>query len=455
MTLPPLHELTFDLQDEYNRKAVAEKVIKLLTSDIKVSPMVIDGGWGTGKTYFCHKLKNLLQATHLNYKTVYVDAFKADHADEPLMTLLAAITSLLPEPEKVTLRQKALPALRVTSKAIGKASISWLLKQDAVDLAEDIEEEIKKVGDDIIDHSIESLLKDHEKADQNIQALKQVLSALTAENPIVVFIDELDRCRPDFAVSMLENIKHIFDVEGVHFVLVTNLDQLKASINHQYGQSVNSQRYLDKFISFSYKLPNDMVLPYRKLTSINTQHFINLIKEHDILKNTVVNHEYINKFLNSLISNHSISLREFEKLIKYLYIYEKLSDINKSNLDPRLLSGYALLKVFGVYLFCFKQDVIANINKNNIDTEEICKTLGVSIKYIESITKNSNDSNIPNTIAALILIEKEYLSGNKNPRLNEEWYKYIERLFDYRPSPYLGERLEIIKEVYNTLSLYS
>ncbi|MBJ6977682.1 P-loop NTPase fold protein, partial [Vibrio cholerae] len=76
---------------------------------------------------------------------------------------------------------------------------------------------------------------DHVEAESSLQALQQALKSIAEQKPIVLFIDELDRCRPNFSVLMLETIKHTFDVEGVQFVLITNTNQLKASINHCYG----------------------------------------------------------------------------------------------------------------------------------------------------------------------------------------------------------------------------
>src|SRR5690554_6113678 len=84
-------------RDEFHREQIADKVIRLLVSDIEISPMVIDGQWGTGKTEFCHKLINKFRDCHPNYRLLYVDAFQADHADNPLMTILAEVLKLLPE----------------------------------------------------------------------------------------------------------------------------------------------------------------------------------------------------------------------------------------------------------------------------------------------------------------------------------------------------------------------
>ena len=87
---------TFDERDEFQRRNIAEKAIKLLKSDIDISPMVIDGSWGTGKTEFCHKFINLMKEDE-THSIIYIDAFKADHVNEPLMTVLAEITKILPE----------------------------------------------------------------------------------------------------------------------------------------------------------------------------------------------------------------------------------------------------------------------------------------------------------------------------------------------------------------------
>lgn len=248
------NRFTFGTRDEYQRKPIAEKIIRLLESGAKISPLVIDGHWGAGKTEFCKKLVHLIEDAETNLRPIYVDAFKADHADEPLMTLMAAVLKALPEADRKPLIKKALPAIRFGAKTLLKAGVSWGLKQDAADVVEDFKDEIKSAGEEVINHAVESLLANHVTAEENINTLQKALAELAAVKPIVVFIDELDRCRPDFAINMLENIKHVFDVENVQLVLVTNFDQLRSSINHCYGNGLDAQRYLDKFVQFSLSL---------------------------------------------------------------------------------------------------------------------------------------------------------------------------------------------------------
>ncbi|MGP4848094.1 P-loop NTPase fold protein, partial [Marinobacter sp. 1Y8] len=113
-----MKELTFSNRDEFTRKPIAEKIIKLLDSDIDVSPLIIDGKWGTGKTEFCFKLKNLIQAHNPNnYKVGYVNAFQADHANEPLLTLIAEVASFYDEKDekRKNFVKNAVPYLRLIS----------------------------------------------------------------------------------------------------------------------------------------------------------------------------------------------------------------------------------------------------------------------------------------------------------------------------------------------------
>lgn len=61
---------------------------------------------------------------------IYIDAFKADHADEPLITVLAEVIKVLPYDEsKKSFITKAIPALRYGLKTIAKAGVSDLLKK--------------------------------------------------------------------------------------------------------------------------------------------------------------------------------------------------------------------------------------------------------------------------------------------------------------------------------------
>ena len=245
--------LTFDARDEFSRKPIAEKIIRLLNSDIEVSPLIIDGKWGTGKTEFCFKLKNLIEDDSSNdYKVGYVNAFQADHANEPLLTLIAEVAGFYGEDDdkRKSFIKNAIPYLRLVSGIGIKAIASLAFGKYAANLPEEFKEGLEAIedgSDSLIDQSLESLIKDQVEAEKNLATLKDALIKISAETPIILLIDELDRCRPDFAVMMLETIKHVFDVENVQIILITNAEQLKATIKHSYGSETNSHDYLYKF----------------------------------------------------------------------------------------------------------------------------------------------------------------------------------------------------------------
>lgn len=383
MTHQDFTKLTFDGlhgRDEFRRTHIAEKVINLLTTSIDLSPMVIDGDWGTGKTEFCHKLINKFRDAHKNYRLLYVDAFQADHADNPLLTVLSGVIGLLPEGrDKIALRNKAMPVVRFTAAAIGKAVVSHVLKQNADDLVDGLEETLQDAADQAIDASVKALLKDHEEAQKNIQALQITLKNIAKDAPIVIFIDELDRCRPDFAVQMLEVIKHTFNVEGLQFVLVTNTRQLKAAINHRYGHQVDAQRYLDKFLKFSFRLP-DFVICQRGHEDdqllVAVEHFSLLLKKSEPLNATDLKNQNngVYGFSKALVQQNNLSLREVETFVRHLEIYHQLS----KGLETNIIWGYQLLRIFGVFVFCFNPDISESLIKNRANADRLTAILGVS-----------------------------------------------------------------------------
>lgn len=76
------------------------------------------------------------------------------------------------------------------------------------------------------------------------------------EKPLVFIIDELDRCRPDYAVRMLEVLKHFFVVKNIVFVCAVDKKHLEDSICGFYGsEKINASEYLRRFFDLEIGLP--------------------------------------------------------------------------------------------------------------------------------------------------------------------------------------------------------
>ena len=367
---------TFKKRDDFNREHIADKIIKLLNSTINVSPMIVDGSWGVGKTEFCLKLINKMNESDENH-IIYIDAFKADHSNEPLLTVLAAVLDILPDDtNKKELREKVLPVLRYGLKVGGKALFSHIFKQDSEEVAEGFESEINKVAEKAIDASVESLLQDHIDSEKNLIALQETLKQVAEEKPIILFIDELDRCRPDFSILMLETIKHVFDINKVKFVLITNTKQLKASINHCYGLSIDAERYLDKFIKFRFVLPNITNGIYSSVNLASVYHYQNLIKNSPYLNNLGIDRDNSLQLLEKIFEKNNTSLREVETFVRNLEIYQVVNSQDGINSQGSYI--YQIIKILSIALATYKPQTAQDLLENRLDAKDFIDFTGIN-----------------------------------------------------------------------------
>ncbi|ABV85661.1 P-loop NTPase fold protein [Shewanella pealeana] len=292
--------------DRLNRKKYAEFIAKFLVSqgyDSKSSErhnyvLNLNAEWGAGKTYF---LKRLAEDLKPHHPVVYIDAWKQDYSDDPLMTVISSMISQLRKqagknaddniykaPRKMmALLKAATPAIvgGMTKKFLG---IDHLAIMDAVGDEDDIGATLKdENGEDIFDEDgkpidmgpaasllVKHLIDEHDAKAKSIENLKVhvkewVEAVIGLDNakhkdvnrrlfPAFIFVDELDRCRPSYAVEMLETIKHIFDIPGVVFVVGTDTEQLQHAVKAIYGEGFNARNYLGRFFDsrFTLRQPN-------------------------------------------------------------------------------------------------------------------------------------------------------------------------------------------------------
>ena len=478
METQTLENPTFDTQDEFKRKPIAENIIRLLTSPIDLSPMVIDGGWGTGKTEFCQKLIRLMQQQHPDYQPVYIDAFRSDHSGEPLLALFAEIikactpedTGERPSEQRKEMTKKVAKAAGFVMKTVAKAAVGHVLKQntddlveefqqimngnqDANSLAETVTDAAATIASHTIDATVEALLKEQIEAEKNLETLKACLKELAAEKPIILFIDELDRCRPDYAVDMLEVIKHVFDVENVKVVLVTNTKQLRAAINHRYGMEVDAQKYLDKFLKYSFALPDKIVARFEKERAlVAVEYFKQLIRNNGMageLKG-LIEQEITMNFISNMIRQVNISLRETERLVRFLEIYHSLKDIDGVPWQHKLL------RITGVFIFCFYPNLIDDINRNCTNAECFVKFFNIQTLPIAPIERVFNTVQ---TIAMLLILNSNIKEKRfKFPEFpyEDKWYEHINDNFlknSYISPNGIDGVLSILKDTFRVLSL--
>lgn len=241
--------------DKLNRRHYAEYLYYYLETKGRKNNTVINlnAEWGAGKSFFIKRFYNSIKDIH---PCVYIDAWKQDFSDDAFLTLFSSLSQQLQ-----TYAGKLDARLIQSGHAIGRFTkgvipeiLSGLIKTYAG---------IESVGDIAKEASL-LMLKEHQEKLKSIQVLKKELalwSRLAFEkefsSPIFIFIDELDRCRPDYAISLLEIVKHIFDINNFVFIIATDTDQLQHSIKNVYGNDFSANDYLGRFFHrrFTLKAP--------------------------------------------------------------------------------------------------------------------------------------------------------------------------------------------------------
>ncbi|MDN7131762.1 P-loop NTPase fold protein [Halomonas sp. MC140] len=338
--------------DLLGRVEVAQFLQNLLESDEDINVINIDSPWGTGKTFFLENWKAQLEKDR---GVVYFNAWKKDYTGDPFVSLVSAIKDQLSEQRGIDPElEKSLEGfVEKASKAIA-ATTPILLKFAAKGLARKLigfdtdgaDEALKSLSDDVTEAAIHSMIEssadEQHIVDDFTKALEKLVAEVAAfksqdENaPVYILIDELDRCRPTYAIELLERVKHFFNVPGCKFVIATDTGQLQHSIKAIYGSGFDSNEYLKRFFDLDYSLDNDDIFAwarskYQKATSyyclgLSTESsgdsYYNRWGENPVQPDqyTVVGKDLGDKqaILIALTKTFDCSLRSFERNVKHL-----------------------------------------------------------------------------------------------------------------------------------------
>ncbi|HIF9276817.1 TPA: KAP family P-loop NTPase fold protein [Photobacterium damselae] len=271
-----LTEANFD-NCKLNRKAYGEFLIDYITSENDGFVLNLNGQWGAGKTEFLKR--TYTELINRNHPTIYIDAWESDFCEKPLTVVASELLNQIECFE---------PSLNVSELDTIKQSLGSFLKDVLVTSAGIVTNQALgdcNIGMNVVRNSLEktdssTLLMDQLKSDyaNRVDAIKEIRHELGKlatklehdyeyELPIVVLVDELDRCRPNYAIEMLEVIKHFFTTEHFVFIVGTDTNQLTKSIKAIYGSEFDSNQYLKRFFSRTAELPRPDLKSY--LNAIN------------------------------------------------------------------------------------------------------------------------------------------------------------------------------------------
>lgn len=305
--------------DQLKRSEIAEQLTSYIGRLGRGSVIAIDAPWGEGKTWFARHWNKSLEGK--GYKTLYIDAFKQDYIEDPFILISAEFSSLFDNNKKK--KEKFIESASKVGKALlptmGKIAINIAGNVAGVsNLSEKIADGIEDPLADLIEESIESKIKEYDAEKATMESFKAniVEFAEESEKPVIILIDELDRCRPTFAIKLIERIKHFFDVPNIVFVLFVNRSQLDRSIEVVYGLQPESSTYLSKFINMQFSLPKATPSQFEPSGPYNT--YIN--NELSKYKYTPQIIDELSYLLNVMACTLDLSLRDIERACHYIAI---------------------------------------------------------------------------------------------------------------------------------------
>ena len=261
---PTPEEIELSIQrDSCGRNEDIVQFVKLLGNIEGPYCIMLDSPWGDGKTFFVRSVEHVLK--HLNSYIVgqdklnrselapvtskleeiadgtflpfYFNAWENDFFDDPLSPLFASMMAEF-DGNGITDKEGA-NVLKILGKALDAAS--FFLRAKGISLPP-MSGAVEALGSESLIDAFKKRKEIRSRVDELAEACRHEVA-----DKLVIFIDELDRCRPDFAVRLLEQTKNIFQSDGIILVISTDSRQLAKAVGGMYGIGFDSSKFLERF----------------------------------------------------------------------------------------------------------------------------------------------------------------------------------------------------------------
>ncbi|WP_409819028.1 P-loop NTPase fold protein [Vogesella sp.] len=349
--------------------------------------MAINAPWGGGKSYLLNGIaENLGRA---GYKVLRFNAWENDYSKDALSSFLAEMGDQIESlfgtgNEKVADFKKS--AKRIAwdvSKVFFAAALKKLSGAAIDDLVEAANGEI---GEGASPEFTKDLFTQHKDLKEQVALLRKSLLDLyqsqeSPPKPIFILVDELDRCRPNFSIELLEAIKHIFQVDGICFLVAVNKEELINSIKVIYGESFDSRHYLQRFFDVDYKVK---VTVSAELWEVHLNRYGKLTE-----KLYLPGSDKITTYLNDLSHSFGLTPRDIEQVCFKLYLLNGRINTGNQQLHIGCLMPllFAQQKNITVTLHSTDNRFATALRAKTYDSEnaEFCADLGNGLHSIPTV----------------------------------------------------------------------
>lgn len=392
-----------------NRATEGEYLTNLITKVSGNYTLAINDRWGRGKTTFVKMWEASLKQK--GYHTIYLNAWENDIVSEPLVCILGEILPLITDDSsKAKLLEHSTALVKNWKKLVPEVvkSLAMLLSPFIGDLPKEITDSLINAPEDSLRKEIEGYKEQQTEILQFKQNLAECIQKKCEKKPLIFIVDELDRCRPDYAVDLLEKVKHFFSVEGIVFVLAIDKDQLISSIKGRYGsESIDGNAYLKRFIDFEYT-PKD---PNMKDFCTYLYYYMGMdefLESRERIQKTG-NRDEKEIFLSvatQLYAQKGLSLRDVERMFSHIRLALLMLPENKIGLQ--FMAGMLTLLTF---LKTYEPNFYARMKNKELEiqsfVDQLCEI------FHENLSKPADDFYFFYIFLSLIFFYYDY---KKNPR---------------------------------------
>ncbi len=312
--------------DALKRSDVAEKLTKLISGQSDPFVISLHGHWGTGKTFLLKRWQKQLDKD--GFQAIYFNAWEDDFCDDPFVAIIGQLSHFL--------KRKGIKRLADKIRKAAKP----LLIQGALSAGRNVS---GMNPDVILEQFAEKTLAEYSRQVEKKNELKTALQKLSGKvkadtgHPLVFIIDELDRCRPTFAIELLERVKHIFDIPDMVFVFGINRDELCSSIRSVYGE-IDADTYLRRFFEMEFLLPDidSKVFCKHLIGRYQLEQFFTKLSESTGNTAYYSGFEQFCRFFQALCGYFGLSLRDIDYCTRLIVFMGKNSAENNYLFQPLL-----------------------------------------------------------------------------------------------------------------------
>jgi len=307
--------------------------------------LALSSRFGTGKTTFLRMWNASLKGRESDRMIVItLNAWESDYYGDPLFAILSNLVEALQSAGKQT--KAIIDAAKDVgwfAAAVGNQIAAKLTGIDAM-AAGAIAEKKKEKRKSVSTFDAFSTFEQRKKTMSNLQAvISEFIGSSSLQ--ILFLVDELDRCRPDYAISYLETIKHIFDIRGATFILAADRNQLENSAKTAFGDDLDFDEYYRKFIHREVSLPSISENGYKKLSSAYVREYL----ERDGLRTCFMELDgRRTESIAELISALRLTPRQIQEVFRIIGHVFGTSEANRGRLLWCVATGTIAMAAFKV-----------------------------------------------------------------------------------------------------------